>query len=158
VGDALFEGDHAYATRLRRTVETNGLNDRVHFLGFREDVPALMKACDIIAHTSTTPEPFGRVIVEGMLAERPVIATQAGGALEILTEGKTGYLVPPSDAKALGRALDRLLHAPATASRMVTAAAQEAQHRFSLHAQIEGIDRVVNSVTERSLHSIPSNS
>lgn len=158
VGDALFEGDHAYATRLRRAVEANGLSERVHFLGFRDDVPALMKACDVIAHTSTTPEPFGRVIVEGMLAKRPVIATRAGGALEILTDGETGVLVPPGDARALGRALDRLLQAPDTASRMATAGAQEAQQRFSLHAQIEGIDHVLNRVTASSPRSIPSNS
>lgn len=158
VGDALFEGDQAYATRLRRTVEANGLSERVHFLGFRDDIPALMKACDVIAHTSTTPEPFGRVIVEGMLAERPVIATRAGGALEILTDGKTGALVPPGNAKALGRALDRLLQAPDTASRMATAAAQEAQQRFSLHAQIEGIDHVLHRVTASSPRLTPSNS
>ena len=79
VGDALFDGDQAYADRLRTVVEDLGLSDRVHFLGFRRDVPAVMAACDVVVHASTAPEPFGRVIVEGMLAHRPVIATDAGG-------------------------------------------------------------------------------
>ena len=55
-----------------------------------------MKAVDIVVHTSIAPEPFGRVIVEGMLARKPVIATRAGGALEIIDEGVTGLLVTPA--------------------------------------------------------------
>jgi glycosyltransferase involved in cell wall biosynthesis len=156
VGDALFEGDHAYATRLHRIVAAHGLDDRVHFLGFRDDVPALMKACDVVAHTSTTPEPFGRVIVEGMLAERPVIATRAGGATEILSDGVTGHLVPPGDASALGRALDVLLADPATTMEMGRHAAIEAARRFSLPQQIHGIARVLHrAAPDLSPASIP---
>ncbi len=60
-----------------------------------------MKAVDIVVHTSIAPEPFGRVIVEGMLARKPVIATRAGGALETIDEGVTGLLVAPGDVAAL---------------------------------------------------------
>jgi glycosyltransferase involved in cell wall biosynthesis len=147
VGDALFEGDEKYAAALHRTVEKNNLQDRVHFLGFRDDVPTLMRVCDVIAHTSTTPEPFGRVIVEGMFAERPVVATRAGGAAEILNDQATGLLVPPGDAAALGRALDTLLAAPDTAAEMGRAGAQAARRRFSLGRQLRGIAAVVEAVT-----------
>jgi len=51
-----------------------------------------MTACDLVAHTSTVPEPFGRVIVEAMLCERPVVAAGAGGVVELVEPGKTGWL------------------------------------------------------------------
>jgi glycosyltransferase involved in cell wall biosynthesis len=105
VGDALFAEDGPYAAALRARAAAPGLAGRVHFLGFRDDVPALVKACDVVAHTSVAPEPFGRVIVEGMLAGRPVVAADAGGAREIVEDGRTGRLVAPGDAGALAAAL-----------------------------------------------------
>ena len=149
VGDALFDGDHEYAASLHRLVERHQLQDRVHFLGFREDVPALMRACDVVLHTSTAPEPFGRVIVEGMLAERPVIATRAGGAVEIIEDGVTGRLVPPDDPISLGRALDEVLHDPSHATALARSGARMATHRFSLNRQIDGITKVLTTVSQR---------
>jgi glycosyltransferase involved in cell wall biosynthesis len=52
-----------------------------------------MAACDLVTHTSTAPEPFGRVIVEAMLCGTPVIAAGAGGATELIEHGKTGWLI-----------------------------------------------------------------
>ena len=89
VGDALF-GEDEYVDRLHRQVAELGLHDRVKFLGFRADVCELMSACDLIAHTSTSPEPFGRVIVEAMLCQRPVVATAAGGVVELIESGLRG--------------------------------------------------------------------
>lgn len=65
VGGALF-GEDAAEARLRSQVTRAGLEDRVRFLGFRNDVPALMGGVDIVVHRSIQPEPFGRVIVEAM--------------------------------------------------------------------------------------------
>ncbi|MEG4172930.1 glycosyltransferase [Microcoleus sp. S13_D1] len=64
-----------------------GLEDRVNFLGFRSDIPQLMAICDLVAHTSTAPEPFGRVIVEAMLCGRPIVAAQSGWAIELIEPG-----------------------------------------------------------------------
>jgi glycosyltransferase involved in cell wall biosynthesis len=108
VGDALFPEDRAYADRLRRTIQDNGLGSRVRMTGFREDVPVLMHACDVIVHTSTAPEPFGRVIVEGMLAGRPVVATNIGGPSEIIADRETGILVPPNNPSELRFVLRRV--------------------------------------------------
>jgi glycosyltransferase involved in cell wall biosynthesis len=100
VGDALF-GEQEYAEALHQRVIDLGLQERVRFLGFRSDVVRLMSACDLIAHTSTAPEPFGRVIVEAMLCGRPVVASNAGGATELIQSNKTGWLFRPGDAKQL---------------------------------------------------------
>jgi len=146
VGDALFGADDAYAARLHRQADTLGVADRVHFLGFRTDVPQLMKAVDVVAHTSVAAEPFGRVIVEGMLANRPVVATRAGGALEIITDGADGLLVPPDDAPALVEALRLLLDDPIRADRLAEQGRSEARSRFSIETAARRIEALSRGV------------
>lgn len=108
VGEALF-GEKEYVDELKTLAAVPELAGRVHWLGFRNDIPTLMKACDIIVHTSTEPEPFGRVIVEGQLAQKPVIASAAGGALELIENGVNGYLFPSGDAAVLSQQINRLI-------------------------------------------------
>lgn len=107
VGAPLF-GEHTYEAALRARAAEPDLAGRVHFLGFRADVAELMHCMDVVVHASVWAEPFGRVVVEGMLAARPVVATAAGGVKEIVDDGETGILVSPDDAPALASALNRL--------------------------------------------------
>lgn len=150
VGEALFDGDAAYADRLRTLVRRKGLEDRVHFLGFRDDIPRLMKLCDVVVHTSVAPEPFGRVIVEGLLARCPVVATCAGGAAEIIEDGKTGMLVSPGDSEQLAHALNRLLSHPDEAQAMAEAGHRMARSRFSIENMLDGISTSIQRVLSRS--------
>ncbi len=145
VGDALF-GEQAYATRLRRQVAALGLKDRVHFLGFRPDIPRLMQFSRIVLHTSIAPEPFGRVIVEGMLASRPVVATRAGGVEEILEDGVTGLMVEPGDPQALEQALRGLLDDPGRAARIAMAGRVDAEARFTVDAMVGGMTHFMEEV------------
>ena len=135
VGDALF-GEDAYKASLRAQAARLGLTDRVHFLGFRSDVPRLMRTVDIVALTSSVPEPFGRVVVEGMLARRPVIATGVGGVPEIVSDG-TGVLVPPGDARALASALTRLLSDPVFAGEVACKGRLRATTHFTVEAMVD---------------------
>lgn len=146
VGDALFGEEARYAEALRRQVRRLGLAGRVHFLGFRDDVPQLMRAVDVVAHTSTAPEPFGRVIVEGMLAGRPVVATKAGGALEIVEDGATGLLVPPDAPHVLGEALQQLLTCPDLAARLARDGRAAARRRFSMQQMLGGVAQQIHHV------------
>jgi len=135
VGDALF-GEEAYKASLRTQAARLGLTDRVHFLGFRSDVPRLMRTVDIVALTSSVPEAFGRVVVEGMLARRPVIATGVGGVPEIVTDG-TGLLVPPGDAQALASAFTRLLSDPMFADDVARKGRLRATTHFTVEAMVD---------------------
>ena len=94
VGDALF-GEEEYKRKLLAMAEAPELAGRIHFLGFRDDVGELMQAVDVVAHCSTAPEPFGRVIVEAMLSRRPIVASRAGGAMEIVEHCVSGLLAEP---------------------------------------------------------------
>ena len=147
VGDAIF-GEEVYRDELNKLVKEANVSDRVHFLGNRSDVAALMQMTDIVVHTSVAPEPFGRVIVEGMLARKPVVATAAGGAAEIVRDGSTGVLVRPGDEEALAEALRRLLADPNLALRFGEAGRQVATKEFSLPAMLSGIEGHINDLAD----------
>lgn len=147
VGAPLF-GEHAFEASLRAQATASGLAARVRFLGFRDDVAALMRTADVVVHASTLPEPFGRVIVEGMLARRPVIAASAGGVSEIVTDGETGVLVPPGDAGALARAVGALRSDPERAARIAAAGAAHARSAFGVAAMVRGVRAVIDEVAD----------
>lgn len=138
VGAPLF-GEEAYASELRALADHLGVAARVRFLGFRHDVPALLRAADAVVHSSVFPEPFGRVVVEGMLAGRPVIAAAAGGVPEIVTDGETGILVQPDDSRALGAAITRLIDDPAAASALAARGRARAEEAFTVEAMRRGV-------------------
>ena len=144
-GAPLF-GEDDYAARLRQLAERMGVAPRVHFCGFRDDVAALMRICDIVVHTSVSPEPFGRVIVEAMMSARPVVATRAGGALEIVEDGVSGLLVAPKSPAELAAGVRRLLRQPGDARRIAQAGRESAVMRFSLDVMLAQIARHVDEV------------
>jgi glycosyltransferase involved in cell wall biosynthesis len=107
VGPAVA-GKEDYAARLAaRAAALPG----VHWLGPRDDVPEVMADSDVFVQASTEPEPFGMVIVEALASGAPVVATAAGGPVEILAAAPkgAGRLVPPRDPGALAEAVVDLL-------------------------------------------------
>ncbi len=147
IGDALFtDADNAYAASLQATAAQPNLTERVHFTGFRDDIPALMQVVDVVIHASTDAEPFGRVIVEAMLSARPVIATAAGGVTEILTDRETGLLVPPGNAPALTTAIRQLQDAPDQRAAIAGRARVDAVNRYALSNVLGRIDTLLNDL------------
>ncbi|WP_371424273.1 glycosyltransferase family 4 protein [Tardiphaga sp.] len=149
-GAALF-GEEPYAEKLNRMVADLGLGDRVHFLGQRNDVPRLMRAVDAMIHPSIDPEPFGRTLVEAMLAGVPVIATDAGAASDILEVGKAGTLVPPGDVDALATAITRVMsHPPELAGQL-----RYAEARARSHYSVDQMLQTVSSLIGRAAAGAP---
>lgn len=108
IGSAMF-GEDAFEASLRELRSSLGLDERVTFTGHVDDVASRLQRLTVLVHASTTPEPFGQVIVEGLAAGVPVVATRGGGPSEIITDGVNGLLVPPGDAHALAQAVRRYL-------------------------------------------------
>ncbi|MBD0343954.1 MAG: glycosyltransferase family 4 protein [Coleofasciculus sp. Co-bin14] len=131
VGEALF-GEQEYEQHLHQRVAELGLEKRVEFLGFRCDIPQLMAVCDLVAHTSTAPEPFGRVIVEAMLCGRTVVAAKAGGAVELVEPGITGFLVPPGEPSLLAEVITTCYNQPEHTIAIAHQARKTASQRFHL--------------------------
>lgn len=100
-------GDGPERAALERRARQAGVESRVRFLGWRDDVPALLAACDFLVVPSRH-EPLGNTIVEAWAANRPVIASETAGPKELIVADETGLLVPPDDPRALALALDRL--------------------------------------------------
>jgi glycosyltransferase involved in cell wall biosynthesis len=105
----LLAGDGDAEGFLRRRARDRGVAGRVHFLGFREDVPDVLEALDLLALPSVDCDASSGVLKEAMACRRAVVATDVGGAREIVAEGETGLIVPPRDGAALARALGELL-------------------------------------------------
>ncbi|HEX6308442.1 MAG TPA: glycosyltransferase family 4 protein [Longimicrobiales bacterium] len=115
---------------------------RVHWLGYRRDVAAIMKAADIVVVPSWE-EPFGIVALEAMAAGRPVIATCAGGLVEVVEEGVTGRLVPARDAGALASAIVGLAGDAEARTRMGDAGLARVRERFGEEAMIDAYEAVL---------------
>jgi glycosyltransferase involved in cell wall biosynthesis len=126
IGLAMF-GEDDYAEQLRALTDTLGLADRVTFVGFTHTVERELAQLDVLVHASVVPEPFGQVVVEGMAAGLAVIATAAGGPLEIITPEVDGLLVAPGDVAALTTALQRLTGDAALRAHLGGAAANRAR-------------------------------
>lgn len=125
------DGDEQFFSDMQSLARDLGLGEKVVFTGYRKDVPALMKYMDVVVHASITPEPFGMVVVEGMAMSKPVVATRAGGPLDIVEEGQTGYLVDAGDADALAKAVIALLLQPELRARLGRLGRRRVEERFS---------------------------
>lgn len=133
VGDIAFAGpsvrydNAAYARKLRERVAELGLQDSVHFLGRREDVPAIMATLDLFLLPSWE-EPFGMVVVEALACGTVALVTSEGGPREIVQDGVTGRLLPPHDPEQWARAAAELLDRPELLADMGRRAAQSVRH------------------------------
>ncbi len=147
VGDALF-GEQDYVQQLHAKVAELNLENRVKFLGFRSDIIPLMSACDLVTHTSTVAEPFGRVIVEAMLCGTPVVATKAGGAIELVEPSQTGWLVEPGDVEGLATTINTCLDQPQLSTTIAQHAKLQASQRFNLATINQQIGQLLSKVAK----------
>lgn len=145
IGGALF-GEEEYERRLHRQAEEMKFGDRLEWLGFRDDVPQLIEKLDILVHASTGGEPFGQVVVEGMVAGKPVIATRGGGVPEIIEDGVNGVLAPMNDAPALAAAIRNLLCEPKRAAQMGRAGYERVRDYFSIQRVARDIEAVYDAM------------
>lgn len=146
VGGPLF-GEAEHEAHLERLARDLGVSERVRFTGFRADVAELMAGVDIVVHASTQAEPFGRVVVEGMLAGRPVVAARGGAVAEIVEHGRTGLLVAPGDPGELADAIRRLVADPALARSLAQAGRADIAERYAVTATCRDLAAVLAEVT-----------
>jgi len=123
--------DEAFRERLHALAAELGLQGKVRFTGYRDDVAAAMNALDVFVLPSHD-EPFGIVLVEAMAAGRPVVATAAGGVPEIVRDGHEALLVPPREPEAMAAAISRLLSDAKLAAALGQAAERRVAAEFPL--------------------------
>lgn len=145
VGAALF-GEEDYERELRELCAELELDAAVKWLGFRRDVPQVIAGMDALVHASTTGEPFGQVLIEGMAAARPVIATRGGGVPEIVLNGETGITVPMNQVEPLAAAMLELYREPERARRMGEAGRARVRREFTIEATARRVEAVWDEI------------
>ena len=125
------DGSADYLRTVMEFAQQSGVGDRFLFTGFRDDIPDVLRLCNVVVHASVVPEPFGMTVIEAMATGRPVVAANSGGPLEILDLGQTGLLVDPRDTIRLAHAILELLTDPERAAEMGRSAARRAHERYS---------------------------
>jgi len=131
---------------LRKFVYRRGLDNEILFLGFRNDIPIVLKALDMIAVTSLTIESFSMAAVEAMSMRVPVIATNVGGLPEVVEDGKTGILVPPGDINALCSAIKYLVKNPEARLKMGENGRARVLEKFTIEQNVRKTEDVFLSL------------
>ena len=153
--ESLVQLPHAYLWLagegpLRKTLvaqaENLGVADRVRFLGWRMDVPALFASCDIFVCPSRH-EPLGNVVIESWAQRRPLVATESQGPAALVDDGETGLLVPIDDAASLAGAIDRVLDNPDLAESLVSQGRVAYEADFTEAAVVSGYMEFFESIT-----------
>jgi glycosyltransferase involved in cell wall biosynthesis len=126
---AVIAGEGPERADLLDIARREGVSDRLHLIGWREDTGALLAAADALACPSRH-EPLGNVVIEAWSAGRPVVAAASEGPSELITSDD-GVLVPPEDPGALGDALGRVLDDPARAASLTSAGRRRFEAEFA---------------------------
>ncbi len=134
-----------FTAQMRAIAERAGCGDRLHFMGFRHPVWPHLCACDLIL-APAVGEPFGRTLVEAMLAGTAVVASDSGGHREIVSPGETGLLVAPEDPDAFAAAAIELLEDRSRRESLVAKAKAAAGARFGAAEHARQICRVYDEV------------
>jgi len=133
----LIVGDGELRQSLQAQAQALGVEDRVHFTGFRADAPALLAGMDVFVLPSLN-EGMGRVLVMAMALGKPIVATRVGGIPELLNGGEAGMLVPPANPSAIAEAVLAVIRDPDLAER-IAAAGRSRSTRYSARAMVEAL-------------------
>jgi glycosyltransferase involved in cell wall biosynthesis len=135
--------------KIRGLVSALGRDDKVAFLGFRDDINNVIEALDVVAVPSTWDEPCSAVIQQAMALKKPVIGTKTGGSPEMIQEGVTGLLVPPSDSEALANAIVELARNRERAVHMGEEGFDRVAALFTLSGMVDKIEELYYSQLNR---------
>jgi glycosyltransferase involved in cell wall biosynthesis len=135
-----------YERGLRARCRELGIENSVLFTGIRQDIPDILAASSVLVLPSATPEPFGLTVVEAMAAGCPVVATAAGGPLETVLNGETGWLAPPNDPEAIAERVCRVLEHPGEAEKMGQRGRERARACFAVERYAREIADVFEEV------------
>ena len=144
-----------YASSLKQLAHYHGIEDKIIFTGYLDNMPEIIADLDIVVHASCTPEPFGLVIIEAMAAGKPVVATNAGGVPDIIQDGINGTLVPMRNADAMADAILDLLADPAKVKRMGRAAQKRVADAFTHIRQAQAVQALYQRLLRRQWLSDP---
>lgn len=132
-GDA-YAGNEHLVDKLKNRITNEGLSNSVYYIGYRTDIPNLLNSADIFVLPSILPDPFPTVILEAMASAKPVIATNHGGAVEMVVNDETGILIPFDNAEVAAGKIVTLISDLPKISKMGEAGRKRINTLYSLEA------------------------
>jgi glycosyltransferase involved in cell wall biosynthesis len=134
---AASDADMYYKRRVDGFIAELGMEAHVLYTGYTPNVADYLGAVEIAVHTSVTPEPFGRVLLEAMAMHKPVVGSRDGAVPEIVVDGETGYTVEPNNPAELADRILRLLEDPERARAFGDAGRRRLEARFHVSRNVE---------------------
>lgn len=141
VGNTEIERAEHYLKELYRMVAELGIGDKVIFTDFVNDMKELYASLDLLVLPSRS-EGFGRVFIEAMAMEKPIVTTRVGGTVEVVEDGVTGILVPSDDVNCLSKTIIRMIENEEDRKRMGKAGRKRAENMFSIEKNVEETQKV----------------
>jgi glycosyltransferase involved in cell wall biosynthesis len=146
--DLALVGDGPLRRLLERTARKLGVDDRTHFVGFREQVAEFYSAFDAVALTSAN-EGTPVTVIEALASGVPVVATDVGGVSDVVHHGRSGFLVPAADVGAIADRLGRLAADPELRLRMGEQGREHVVPRYSVPRLVEDVDRLYRTLLQQ---------
>lgn len=139
------EREPAYVHRVREEARRSRVSERLHLLGFREDVRAILNDADVFLHTALE-DPHPRAVIEAMAAGLPVVGWSVDGVSETVVDGETGRLVELGDLEELAAGLSTLARNPEMRGKWGEEGRERARSRFSARSTARGVGAVIDGI------------
>jgi L-malate glycosyltransferase len=136
----IIAGDGPQKETLQKLIAKRGLEEYVELIGHQSNMPKLMKSSDIFVLPSER-ESFGLVVTEAMLSDLPVIASKVGGIPEIITDDKTGLLVPTQNPEQLSTTLQKLISSKPLRKRLAKSAKSHVEKNFTIEKMARAYEK-----------------
>lgn len=137
----LIAGEGDLEEEILNTAKEKGMQNNISLIGFRDDIPNIMRTIDLLILPSVW-EGFGIVLIEAMAAEKPCVTTNISSMPEIVIDGKTGYVVPPKDADKLSDAIINLIRDPLKSKKMGSEGKKVVRAKFTLQKMIDQYEQL----------------
>ncbi|MFC1808838.1 lipopolysaccharide heptosyltransferase II [Candidatus Omnitrophota bacterium] len=144
-----FAKKRRYKEELEVLVDKFGLKDSVKFLGSREDIPKLLQEIDLVVLSTTTPEGFGRVLIEAGASGVPVISTRVGGILDVIEDKKDGFLVSPGDPIEMSNAIVNVLQNYSKCKELAESFRRKIEEKFTLEKMTQTTVKVYEEALQK---------
>ncbi len=150
VGDVIFEHLEGVKRELIQQVRSLGIEDKVIFTGFRDDIPYVMSAVDVLVHCPIEREGFPMIMIEAMACGRPIVTVPSGGIVEQVFDGVNGFVVPMRDTKALADATSRLISDGQRAQAMGQAGRRMVEEHLTIEMQTAQVEQVYDRMLRKA--------
>jgi glycosyltransferase involved in cell wall biosynthesis len=135
-----------FVDNLKEKIKEFELDKRVVIIPFQNEIGKFWDSIDIAVVPSTEPEPFGLVVIEAMLAKKPVVASNHGGPTEIVVNNETGFLFEPNNENSLADSLEKLILNPELRNTFGENGNKRTISHFSLESHVQHFERIFEDI------------